>query len=161
VTLTLAAASFTTRAGLQMPQLPYSGDTVALKDLMAGKVQLQFAGAGAAREHIISGKLRALAVSSATGVPALADIPNISNFIPGYDVNAWLGIGAPRGIASDIVERMSKEISSGLADPSVKAQLADSAHVPMPMTPAEFGKFIAYETEKFRKLIESTGVKRR
>ena len=112
---------------------------------------LQFAGLGAAKSYVTSGQLRALAVTSATREPALPDIPTVGEFVPGYEMSGWLGIGAPRNIRAEIVERLSKEITAGLSDPVVPARLAHSNHVPMPMKSAEFAKFVADETEKLGK----------
>jgi tripartite-type tricarboxylate transporter receptor subunit TctC len=158
MTLSLAASAFTMMSGVQVTRVSYSGDVAAVKDLLAGKVQVQFAGLGAAQEHVTSGKLRALAVSSSVRVRSLPDVPTIGEFIPGYELTAWLGIAAPKNTPTDTIERMSKEVAAGLADPEVQSRLA-AGHVPMPMTAAEFGKFMASETDRLGKLAKLTGVK--
>ena len=158
-TLTVAAASFTLMTGVDMVRVPIEGDVAALKSLTAGKLQLQFAGLGAAKPYIASGQLRALAVSSATREQTLPGIPAIGEFIPGYEMSGWLGIGAPRNVRPEIVERLSKEIAAGLADPGVQAGLAHSSHVPMPMTANEFRIFVADQTEKLGKVVKMAGIK--
>ena len=120
---------------------------------------MQFAGLGAAKEHIASGKLRALAVTAATRARALPDVPTVGESLPGYEVNSWLGIGAPRNTPMEIVERLAREITSAVSDSNVQARILDSGHEPMPMTRAAFEKFVADETEKFGKLVKLTGIK--
>ena len=105
------------------------------------------------------GKLRALAVTTATRTEVLPDIPTLGDFLPGYEAATWLGIGAPKDTPAEIVERLNKEINVGLADAKLKAKFAELGHLPMPMTPAEFGKFIADETEKWGKVIRAAGIK--
>jgi tripartite-type tricarboxylate transporter receptor subunit TctC len=158
-TLALAAASFTMMTGLKMARSSIEGDVPALIAVAAGKLQLQFAGLGAGKPYITSGQLRALAVGSARREQALPDVPTIGEFVPGYEMSAWLGIGAPKNTRTEIVERLSKEITAGLSDPVVQARLAHSNHIPMPMTSTEFGKFVADETEKLGKLVRLTGMK--
>jgi tripartite-type tricarboxylate transporter receptor subunit TctC len=155
----LSAALFKVMAGLDMPHVPYPGDVPALIDLLAGKVQLQFSGLGAAMEYVKSGKVRALAVTTATRAQALPDIPTVGEFLPGYEATTWLGIGAPKNTPAEIVEKLNKEINAGLADSHMKARLADLGYVPMPMTPAEFGKFVSDETEKWSSVVKLAGIK--
>jgi tripartite-type tricarboxylate transporter receptor subunit TctC len=155
----LAAALFRMTTGVDMPHVTYPGDVPALNDLVAGKVQLQFSGLGAAMEYIKSGKLRALAVTTATRTEYLPDTPTIGDFLPGYAATTWLGISAPKNTHVEIVERLNKEINAGLADAKLKAQLAELGRVPMPMTPAEFGKFVAAETEKWGPVVRTVGLK--
>jgi tripartite-type tricarboxylate transporter receptor subunit TctC len=155
----LAAAWFKATTGVDMPHVTYPGDVPALNDLVAGKVQLQFSGLGAAMEYIKPGKLRALAVTTATRAEYLPDIPTVGDFLPGYAATTWLGISAPKNTSVEIVERLNKEINAALADTKLRAQFAELGHVPMPMTPAEFGKFVAAETEKWGRVVRSVGVK--
>ena len=108
--------------------------------------------------YIRTGKLRALAVTTATRWETLADIPTVGDFVPGYDVSAWYGIGVPKDTPSEIIDKLNNEINAALADPKMKAQLADIGAVPMPITPAEFGKFIAAETEKWGKVIRAANI---
>jgi tripartite-type tricarboxylate transporter receptor subunit TctC len=109
--------------------------------------------------YIRTGKLRALAVTSATRSAALPDIPTMAESVPGYDASGWYGIGAPKNTPPEIVDRLNKEINTALADPKMKARLADLGAVPMSMTPAEFGKFIASETDKWGKVIRDANIK--
>jgi tripartite-type tricarboxylate transporter receptor subunit TctC len=155
----LSAVLFKVTTGIDMPHLPYPGDVPALKDLVAGKVQLQFSGLGAAIEYIRTGKLPALAVTTATRAEALPNIPTVGEFVPGYAASTWTGIGAPKNTPAEVVEKLNNAINAGLADPTIKARIADLGAVPMPMTSAEFGKFIADETEKWGKVVKSVGIK--
>jgi tripartite-type tricarboxylate transporter receptor subunit TctC len=155
----LAAALFKMTTGVDMPHVTYPGDVPALNDLVAGKIQLQFSGLGAAMEYIKHGKLRALAVTTATRTEFLPDIPTLGDFLPGYAATTWLGIAAPKDTPAEIAERLSKEINIGLADASLKAKFAELGHQPMPMTPTEFGKFIAAETKKWGPVVKAVGIK--
>src|SRR5262249_6764359 len=137
----------------------YPGDVPALNDLVAGKVQLQFSGLGAAMEYIKLGKLRALAVTTATRTEFLPDVPTVGDFLPGYAAPTWLGTGAPKDTPAEIIERLNKEINAGLADASLKAQFAKLGHVPMPMTPTDFGRFVAAETDKWGPVVKAVGIK--
>ena len=110
-------------------------------------------------EYIRTGKLRAPAVTPATRSSALPEIPTMAEFVPGYEASGWYGIGAPKNTPTEIIDRLNKEINAALADPKIKARLADLGAVPMPMTPAEFGKFIAAETEKWAKVIKAANIK--
>ena len=110
-------------------------------------------------EYIKVGRLRALAVTAAARTPALPDIPTVAEFVAGYEAITFFGIGAPKSTPADIVDRLNREINAGLADPKLKVRLADLGGVPMPMTPEQFGKFIADETEKWGKVIRAAGIK--
>jgi len=155
----LAAALFKMTIGGDVPHVTYPGDVPALNDLVAGKVQLQFSGLGAAMKYIKPGKLRALAVTTATRTEFLPDVPTVGDFLPGYAATTWLGIGAPKDTPAEIIERLNKEINAGLADASLKAQFAKLGHVPMPMTPTDFGRFVAAETEKWGPVVKAVGIK--
>jgi tripartite-type tricarboxylate transporter receptor subunit TctC len=109
--------------------------------------------------NLRAGKLRALAVTTTTRSDVLPDIPTVDEFIPGYEATAWYGIGAPRGTPTAIIDTLNREINAGLADPTMKARIADLGGSPMPMTPTDFGKFIADETEKWRKVIQVANIK--
>ena len=158
-TIVLAAGSFTMTTGLDLTHVPYPGDGPAIRDLIAGKVQFQFAGLGAAKGYLASGQLRALAVTTATRVQVLPDVPTVGEFVRGYELTSWFGIGAPRNVRSEIVERLEKDITAILSDSDVQARIIDSGHVPVPMPRAAFEKFIAAETDKFGKLVTLTGLK--
>jgi tripartite-type tricarboxylate transporter receptor subunit TctC len=155
----LAAALFKMRIGGDIPHVTYPGDVPALNDLVADKVQLQFSGLGAAMEYIKLAKLRALAVTTPTRTEFLPDVPTVGDFLPSFAATTWLGIGAPKDTPADIVEKLNKEINAGLADASVKTQFAELGHLPMPMTPAEFGRFVAAETEKWGPVVKAAGIK--
>jgi tripartite-type tricarboxylate transporter receptor subunit TctC len=155
----LAAALFKVMTGLDMPHVPYPGDAQALVDLLNGKVQVQFSGPGAAIEYIRTGKLRALAVTTKTRFQALPDVPTVGEFVAGYEASSWFGIGAPKGTPTAIIDRVNKEINVGFVDLKVKARLDELGNLPMPMTPAEFGKFVADETEKWARVVKLAGIK--
>jgi tripartite-type tricarboxylate transporter receptor subunit TctC len=150
---------FKMMAGINMVHVPYRGTPLALTDLLGGQVQVMFDTLPPSIEHIRAGELRALAVTTATRLDALPDVPSVGEFLPGYEASGWQGVGAPKGTPGEIVDLLNKEINAGLADPATKARLADLGGVPMPMTPAEFGKFIADETEKWGKVVKLAGIK--
>ena len=148
---------FMMMAGVKLLHVPYRGNF--MPDLLSGQVQVVFAPITHLIEYIRTGKLRALAVTSATRSAALPDIPTMAEFVPGYEASGWYGIGAPKKTPTDIIDRLNKEINAALADPKMKARLADLGAVPMSMTPAEFGKFIASETDKWGKVIQAANIK--
>ncbi len=155
----LAGELFKIMAGVNLIHVPYRGGGTALPDLLAGQVQVYFANMASSIEHIRAGKLRALAVTTAARSEALPEVPTVSEFVPGYEASGWFGIAAPKSTSSEIVDKLNKQINEGLADPKMKARLADLGGVPMPMTPAEFGKFIVDETEKWGKVIRAANIK--
>jgi tripartite-type tricarboxylate transporter receptor subunit TctC len=159
ITLALASTSFAMMTGLDVAHVLYSGDATALKNLLAGELQTQFAGLGATKGYIAAGKVRALAVGSATRERGLPDTPTIGEFIPRYEMSAWLGIGAPKNTRPEIVAKLNNEIAAGLSHSKVQSHLAEEGHVPMPMTSAQFEKFVAQETERLGKLVKLTGIK--
>ena len=110
-------------------------------------------------DYIRAGKLRALAVTTATRSAALPDVPTVGEFVPGYEASRWFGIGAPKNTPAEIIDKLNREINAGLADPKIKARLADLGGEPMPMSPADFGKLIADETEKWGKVVRAAGIK--
>ena len=146
-------------AGVDMVHVPYRGGGPALTDLLGGQVQVYFATTASSVEYIRAGKLRALAVTTATRSDALPDIPTISEFIPGYEASGFYGFAAPKNTPAEIVDKLNDEINAALADPKMKAQLAEFGGVPMPMTPADFARLIADETEKWAKVIKFAGIK--
>ena len=113
----------------------------------------------ASLEYIRTGKLRGLATSGAVGSSALPNLPTIGEFVPGYEITAWFGVGAPKGTPAEVIDKINSEVTAGLANPKMKERLAEFGEVPMPMTPTEFGKLIAEETEKWAKVIKSAGIK--
>jgi tripartite-type tricarboxylate transporter receptor subunit TctC len=155
----LAGELFNIMAGLNLVHVPYRGGAPALTDLISGQVQVMFLGPAASIEYIRSGRLRALAVTAETRWEGLPDLPTVVEFVPGYEAIAWLGIGAPKATPAEIVDKLNKEINAGLADPKIKARLADLGGTPLVGSPADFGRFIADETEKWRKVVKFVGIK--
>jgi tripartite-type tricarboxylate transporter receptor subunit TctC len=150
---------FKTMTGVDLVQVHYRGAGPALVDLLAGQVQIIFVNTAASIEYIRAGRLRALAVTTATRSEALPDIPTVGEFVAGYEASGWQGLGAPKNTPAYIVEKLNKEINAALVDPKVKARLLDLGGTPMPMTPADFGKFIAAEIEKWGKVIRAVNIK--
>jgi tripartite-type tricarboxylate transporter receptor subunit TctC len=150
---------FKAMTGVDMVHVPYRGGAPALTDLIGGQVQVMFDNVTNSIEYIRAGRLRPLAVTTASRSEALPDIPTIGEFVPGYEASAWFGVGAPKNTPAEIIDKLSREINTALADPKVKARLADLGSVPMPMTPIEFGKFITAETEKWGKVVRFAGLK--
>lgn len=150
---------FKMMAGIDMVHVPYRGGGPAVVDLLAGEVQVMFETLTTAISHIKAGALRALAVTAATRLPVLPDVPTVSEFVPGYEAYGWGGIGAPGSTPAEIVDKLNEEINAALAHPAIKAQIVELGSVPMPMTPADFAKFIAAETDKWAKVIRFAGIK--
>ena len=150
---------FKMMASVNLVHVPYRGAVAALTDLIAGQVQVYFAQMMASIEYIRAGKLRPLAVTTATRSEALPDIPTVGEFVPGYEAVVWQGIGAPKNTPPEIVDKLSKEINAALADPNMKARLADLGGTALAGSPADFGKLIAEEIEKWAKVIKSAGIK--
>jgi tripartite-type tricarboxylate transporter receptor subunit TctC len=150
---------FKMMAGVNLVHVPYRGSGPALVDLLAGQVQVSFPSMTSSIEYVRAGKLRALAVITATRSEALPDIPTVGEFLPGYEASAWYGIGAPRNTPVEVIDKLNKEINAGLADPKIKARLADLGNAPLALSPADFGKLIADETEKWGKVVKFSGAK--
>lgn len=148
---------FMAMTGVNMVHVPYRGSF--LPDLIAGQVQVVFSPISQSIGYIRSGKLRVVAVTTSTRQPALPDVQTVAEFVPDYEASGWYGMGAPRNTSTAVIEKLNKEISTGLADAKIEGRLGDLGAVPMPMTPAEFGKFVAAETEKWAKLIRSANIK--
>jgi tripartite-type tricarboxylate transporter receptor subunit TctC len=148
---------FQMMTGVKLVHIPYKGSQ--FPDLLSGQVQITFNPLPSSLNFINTGKLRALAVTSATRQAVLPDVPTVGEFVPGYEGNAWFGIGAPKNTPKEIVDKLNSEINAGLADPKLSARLIDLGGVPMSVTPAEFGKFIADETEKWGKVVKFAGLK--
>ena len=155
----VAGELFKMMTGVNIQHVPYRGQAPALTDLLGGQVQVAFMAMPGAIEYIRAGKLRALAVTGATRAEALPDIPIMSDFVPSYEASFWIGVGAPKNTPVAIVDRLNKEINAALTDSKMKARFADLGGVPLPMTPAEFGKLIADETEKWAKVIRAANIK--
>ena len=148
---------FKMMAGVDMLDVPYRGD--ALPDLMSGRVQVMFAPISQSLGYIRAGMLRALAVTTATRLEVLPDVPSLSDYLPGYEASGFMGLGAPKGTPAEIVDRLNQEVNAGLADPTMKARLADLGLVVLAGSPAEFRRFIVTETEKWGKVIKFAGIK--
>jgi tripartite-type tricarboxylate transporter receptor subunit TctC len=150
---------FKMMARVNLVHVPYRGAGPALVDLLAGQVQVGFPSMPSSIEYVRAGKLRALAVTSATRSDALPDIPTVGEFLPGYEASASYGIGAPKGTPVEIVDKLNKEINAGLANPKIKARLADLGGEVLALSPADFAKLIAEETEKWGKVIRAANIK--
>jgi tripartite-type tricarboxylate transporter receptor subunit TctC len=150
---------FKIMGGVNIMHVPYRGIAPALNDLLGGQVQVAFASMPSSIEFIRAGKLRALAVTTATRSEVLPDVPTVGEFVPGYEASGWQGIGAPKNTPTNIVDRLNKEINAALADPKMKARLADLGGTPLLGSPADFGKLIAEETEKWGKVIRAANIK--
>jgi tripartite-type tricarboxylate transporter receptor subunit TctC len=150
---------FKTMTGVTTLNVPYRGQGPALADLLAGQVQIMFVTIAASIEYIRAGRLRALAVTTATRSEGLPDIPTASEFVPGYEASGWNGIGAPKGTPVEILDMLNKEINAALADPKMKSRLADLGGTVLPGSPADFGKLIADETEKWGNVIRALNIK--
>ena len=155
----LAGELFKTMAGLNLVHVPYRGGAPALTDLISGQVQVMFLSPAASIEYIRSGRLRALAVTSATRWEGLPDLPTVVDFLPGYEASAWFGVGAPKNTPSEIIDKLNKEINAALSDPKIKARLADLGGTVLSGSPADFGRLIADETEKWGKVIRAANIK--
>jgi tripartite-type tricarboxylate transporter receptor subunit TctC len=155
----LTGELFKLMAGVDLVHVPYRGNGPALTDLLGGQIQVLFATAPSAIEYIRSKQLRALGVTTATRSQALPDIPTIGEFVPGYEAISWYGLGAPTKTPAEIIDRLNKETNAGLADPQLSARFVNLAVEPLSMTAAEFGKFVADETEKWGKVIRAAGIK--
>jgi tripartite-type tricarboxylate transporter receptor subunit TctC len=145
--------------GANMVHVPYRGEAAALTDLLGGQVQVMFATMPASIEYIKAGKLRSLAVTAATRLDALPNVPTVGDFLPGYEVSAWQGVGAPKNTPAEIIAKLNDEINTGLADPKLKVRLADLGGTVIAGSPADFGKLIADETEKWGKVIRAGNIK--
>jgi tripartite-type tricarboxylate transporter receptor subunit TctC len=155
----IAGELFKMMTGVNLVHVPYRGAGPALVDLLGGQVQVMFASMSSSIEYVRADKLRALAVTIATRSPVLPDLPTVSEFVPGYEFSFWTGIGAPRNTQAEIVDKLNMEINAALADPKIKARLAELGGTALPGTPADFAKLIADETEKWGKVVNFAGLK--
>ncbi|MFZ0990148.1 MAG: tripartite tricarboxylate transporter substrate binding protein [Xanthobacteraceae bacterium] len=150
---------FKMMTGVNLLTVHYRGGGPALTDLLGGQVQVMFDPVGEAVGYIKAGRLRALAVTSATRLPALPDIPTVGDFVPGYEAEGWSGMGAPRNTPVEIIDTLNKEINAGLADPKMKARLVDLGSTPLAQSPGDFGKLFADEIKKWAKVIQFANIK--
>ena len=155
----MAGELFKMMTGVDMVHVPYRGQGPAMSDLLGGQVQILFAAAPGTADHIRTGKLRALAVTTAARMADFPDVPTVGDVVPGYEASQWYGFAAPKKVPAEIVEKLNKEINAAIADDGMKAKLAAIGGVTMPGSPADFGKLIAEETEKWGKVVRTGGLK--
>ncbi len=155
----LSGELFMSRTGIKMTHIPYTGAGPALTDLVAGQVQVMFDNMPSSIGHIRGGDLRALGVTTDKRSPALPDVPTIAETVPGYEASAWFGMGAPKGTPANVIAILNREINAALADAKMQARLAELGGAPMGGTPADFGKIMADETEKWAKVVKFSGAK--
>jgi tripartite-type tricarboxylate transporter receptor subunit TctC len=150
---------FKVMTGTNMVHVPYRSAAAVMTDLLSGQVQLYFGTTASSLEYVRTGKLRALAVTIERRLDALPDIPTVGDFVPGYEASNWYGIGAPRNTPVEVIEKLNKETNAGLADPKIKARIADLGGSVLTGSPADFGRLIADETEKWGKVVKFVGIK--
>jgi tripartite-type tricarboxylate transporter receptor subunit TctC len=155
----MAGELFNVMAGVRMVHVPYRGQGPALTDLLSGQVQVLFATTPGTTDFIRTGKLRALAVTTASRAQVLPDLPTVADFVPGYEASQWYGIGAPKNTPPGIVDRLNKEINAALADARMRSRFADIGGEGIPGSPADFGKLIADETDKWAKVVKFAGLR--
>jgi tripartite-type tricarboxylate transporter receptor subunit TctC len=155
----MAGELFKMMAGVNLVHVPYRGQGPAMTDLLGGQLQVIFATTPGTTEFVRIGKLNALAVTTATRAEALPDVPPLADFVPGYESSQWYGLGAPKNTPAEIVDKLNREVNAALVDPKMKARLAEFGGTVMPGPPADFGKFIAAETEKWGKVVKFAGIK--
>jgi tripartite-type tricarboxylate transporter receptor subunit TctC len=155
----LSGELFKMLTGVNMVHVPYRGEALALPDLLSGQVQVLFGNMSSSIEYIKAGKLRALAVTTAARSEALPDVPTVGEFVPGYEASVWNGVCVPKNTPSEIIDKLNREVQAALADPKIKARFADLGGAPLAGSPANFGKFISEETEKWGKVIRAANIK--
>jgi tripartite-type tricarboxylate transporter receptor subunit TctC len=155
----MAGELFKMMAGVDMLHVPYRGAAPALTDLLGGRAQVMFEGMLSLTEHIRTGRLRALAVTPVTRSPLLPDVPTLDEFLPGYEASVWFGVGAPKATPAEIVDKLNEEINAGLADPKLKARLGELGGTVLALSPAEFGKLFAEDTDKWGKVVRAANIK--
>ena len=158
-TIHVSGELFKMMTGINMVHVPYRGGAPALTDMISGQVQVMFDNLPTSLEFIRAGKLRALAVTTASRSDVLPDLPTVADFVPGYEASAWYGVGVPRGTPDEIIDRLNREINAILADRKSKARLAELGASVIMGSPADFGKLVAEETEKWAKVVKFSGAK--
>jgi tripartite-type tricarboxylate transporter receptor subunit TctC len=158
-TIHVSGELFKMMTGVNMVHVPYRGGAPALTDMISGQVQVMFDNVPTSIEFIRAGKLRALAVTTATRSEVLPDLPTVADFVPGYEASAWYGVGVPKGRPDDVIDKLNKEINAILAEPKAKARLTDLGASLLAGSPADFGKLVADETEKWGKVVKFSGAK--
>ena len=155
----LSGELFKAMAGVNLVNVPYAGSSLAFADLFSGQVQIMFDALTSSVEHITAGKLRAVGVTTAKRSERLPDIPTIGETIPGYEASGWLGIVAPKKTPAEVIDKLGKETRAALTDPKIKSRLAELGGEPLELSPADFGKLIAAETEKWAKVIRAANIR--
>jgi tripartite-type tricarboxylate transporter receptor subunit TctC len=155
----LVGEYFKLAAGVDLLHIPYRGAGPALTDLIGGQVLMSFAGIAGSIEYVRAGRLRALAVTTAKRGEALPDVPAVAEFLPGFEAGDWLGVGAPRGTPAEVIDLLNREIAAGVADPRIRMRFAELGGTPMAMTPGEFARLVAAETEKWGKVVRGAGIR--
>jgi tripartite-type tricarboxylate transporter receptor subunit TctC len=155
----VTAELFKMMAGVNLIHVPYRGTPQAINDVLGGQVQVTFVSVPSSIGYVRAGTLRALAVATARRLEVLPDIPTVSEFIPGYEASYWTGIGAPKATPAEIIDKLNQEINAGLGNPKISAQLFELGGTVLPGSPADFGKLIADETEKWGKVVKFAGIK--
>jgi tripartite-type tricarboxylate transporter receptor subunit TctC len=155
----MAGEMFKLMTGVIMVHVPYRGEALAITDLLGAQVQVIFGTLAASIEYIRSGRLRALAVTTATRSEALPELPTVREVVPSYEASQWYGIGAPKNTPAEIIDKLNKEINAALVDPNMKAQLADLGGTMLPGSPTDVGKLIAEDTEKWAKVVKFANAK--
>jgi tripartite-type tricarboxylate transporter receptor subunit TctC len=155
----VAGELFKMMAGVDMMHIPYRGGAPALTDLLADQVQVYFSSVASSIQYIKAGKLRALAVTTSTRSELLPDLPTMAEFLPGYEASPWYGIAAPKATPADVVVKLNGEINSGLADPAMRSRLAELGATPLPGSPADFGRLLIEETDKWAKVVKLSGAR--
>ena len=155
----VTAELFKMMAGVNMQHVPYRGAAPALTDLLGGQVHLMFDNMPSSIEHIRAGRLRPLAVTATARLEGLPDVPTVADFLPGFETSAWAGIGAPKNTPAEIIDQLNRETNAALADPKLKARIADLGGMVFPLSPAEYEKRVAEETEKWGKVVKFSGAR--
>jgi len=158
-TIHMSGELFKMMTGVNMQHVPYRGGALALTDMVAGQVQVMFDNIPTAAEFVKSGKLRGLAVTGAQRSEVLPELPTVAEFLPGYEATSWYGLGVPKGTPTEIIQKLNADVQAILADPKTKARFLELGAILQPGTPAEFGKLVADETEKWGKVVKFAGAK--
>ena len=158
-TIHMSGELFKMMTGVSMVHVPYRGGALALTDMIGGQVQVMFDNIPTAMEFVRSGKLRGLAVTGAARSETLPDLPTVADFLPGYEATSWYGLGAPKGTPPEIINKLNREVNASLADPKAKSRFGELGATLIPGSPAEFGKLLAEETEKWGKVVKFSGAK--